>query len=262
MAPPWHWRFARIGLELPSKSKLKALRRADRWTLVELWIYCNANLSDGFVPRADWEAIASPATRRALLANRWAHEVANGVMMHDYLDWNRSRQEVEALTKHRRSAGSRGGAAKALARNDGQASAKQVLPAPGLASAKQVLADRSAEELATPSGVASEGARAPARGARASRSPRPVAEVLAQGRHGRAQPAQDPHSHAAGIQAELTRHRAARQQAEAQRQAAEARQPEPLPVEDPPPLESPWRKSGEPDQPPPPEPPADQEPPF
>ena len=41
--------------------------------------------------------------------------VAGGYMVHDYLDYNRSRADIEALERSRRAAGQAGGAAKARA---------------------------------------------------------------------------------------------------------------------------------------------------
>lgn len=86
-------------------------------------IYCNGQLTDGFIPasvlfmlcawakipleanaKANAEAIAS----RLVKHNFW-ELVDGGYSVHDFLDWNMSRAEVTALKQARSEAGRRGG---------------------------------------------------------------------------------------------------------------------------------------------------------
>ena len=60
--------------------------------------YCNAQLSDGFIPRSvivgirGWAAAAKELIERHF----WEPAEGGGFRVHDYLDWNRSRQVVLA----------------------------------------------------------------------------------------------------------------------------------------------------------------------
>jgi hypothetical protein len=100
--------------------------------------YCNRNLTDGFVPWAaartllSWEYIeggkawrvgvtsgpvgddvdADRITRILVAAGLW-HEVEGGYQVHDYEDYQPTRQEVLELSAKRQAAGQAGGLAKA-----------------------------------------------------------------------------------------------------------------------------------------------------
>jgi hypothetical protein len=91
--------------------------------LITLWCYCSRNLTDGKVAERTWKRITTPATTRELLANRLAKQVEGGYEMHDYLEHQRSRAEVEGLSEKRRAAGKKGGMARAQAQASAQASA-------------------------------------------------------------------------------------------------------------------------------------------
>jgi len=57
--------------------------------------YCNAQLTDGFIPRAvvvGWTGWASAA--KTLVARKLWESVDEGFLVHDFLDWNPSRQQV------------------------------------------------------------------------------------------------------------------------------------------------------------------------
>jgi hypothetical protein len=59
--------------------------------------YCNAQLTDGFIPRSvvvGWRGWAA-AAKILVARNLWA-EVTEGFHVHDFLDWNPSRQQVLA----------------------------------------------------------------------------------------------------------------------------------------------------------------------
>ncbi len=67
-------------------------------------IYCQANLTDGFIPTHALQAFGVRGNKakavaelcRELLPNKgplW-HKVEGGVQVHDYLDWNDSKEKI------------------------------------------------------------------------------------------------------------------------------------------------------------------------
>ena len=78
--------------------------------------YSDYHRTDGFVPTGVWPALpGTPGAIRSLVTTGLWEPVAGGYMVHDYLDYNRSRADIEALEQARRLAGQAGGAAKARA---------------------------------------------------------------------------------------------------------------------------------------------------
>jgi general stress protein YciG len=114
-----NWEYIRVDVLLPDNPKLDGLSAAAKWTLIELWCHCGQRLSDGFVRDAAWKRFSTAAVRRQLISRGLAERVEGGYQMHDYLDHQRSRNEVNELREKRAAAGRKGGQAKA--------SAKQVL---------------------------------------------------------------------------------------------------------------------------------------
>lgn len=122
MARP-NWEYVRVDVLLPSSHKLDDLTRSAKWTLVELWCHCGQHLTDGFVRDAVWRKTGTPRERHSIVAAGLAEPVTGGYQMHDYLDHQRSRNEVEALKKKRSDAGRKGGRATASAAASAGASA-------------------------------------------------------------------------------------------------------------------------------------------
>jgi hypothetical protein len=87
--------------------------------------YSDFHRTDGFVPIGAWPSL--PGTRQAVhtlqTMGLW-EPVVGGYMVHDYLDYNRSRADIEALEVARRAAGQAGGVAKAVAKAVASAKAK------------------------------------------------------------------------------------------------------------------------------------------
>ena len=79
-------------------------------------IYCNSNLTDGFIansmiPMICGMAYQTPAKRiadRLVEANLW-EQVDGGYQIHDFLAFNKSKQEIEMLNKLRANNGAKGG---------------------------------------------------------------------------------------------------------------------------------------------------------
>lgn len=98
---------------MPENPKIAALSDGAFRALVELWCYCSRVLSDGAVPEAVVRRYTTPKVRRELTDKALILATTEGVQMHDYLEHQRSRAEVEDLRQKRRDAGSKGGKAKA-----------------------------------------------------------------------------------------------------------------------------------------------------
>ena len=89
-------------------------------------VYCNGQLSDGFIPATrltmlcTWAKLPNEANAQAIASHLVEHgfwEVMdNGYMVHDFLDWNMSRAEIIALREARSEAGKRGGQASGVTR--------------------------------------------------------------------------------------------------------------------------------------------------
>ena len=104
-------------------------------------VFCNGQLTDGFIPAARlpmlaaWAKLPGEANIEAIASRLVEHEywevVDGGYMVHDFLDWSISREEVLALRETRSQAGRRGGLRSGAVRK-----AKQEAKAEAIASAK------------------------------------------------------------------------------------------------------------------------------
>lgn len=116
--------FIRVHEGMPDHPKIEGLSDAAFRLLVTTWCWSSRQRTDGLVPAASWAKRGTPKARRELAAAGLVEVLDGGdVQVHDYLEWQRSAAEIEALTENRRAAGARGGKARASR----QASAKQVL---------------------------------------------------------------------------------------------------------------------------------------
>lgn len=116
--------------------KIEGLSDAAFRALHRCLYYCSRNLTDGRLTDTAWRNRAkTPRVRHELVDADLVHlpgyvcphdlcppAPEGHVQMHDYLDWQRSAEEVAELKRKRAEAGAKGGKARA----NGQASAKQV----------------------------------------------------------------------------------------------------------------------------------------
>lgn len=102
MARP-NWEFIRVDVQLPEHPKVEELSDKAFRTLVELWCYCGRNRTDGLVTEKRWKASGTPRARAELVKLGLAEPMGlgGGVVMHDYLDHQRSRQEIDDLSVKR-----------------------------------------------------------------------------------------------------------------------------------------------------------------
>lgn len=125
----------RIDDQLADHPKVMALGD-DRLSALGLWTmcgtYCSKHLTDGFVPRAVAQMYAGNKAGRlipALVRVGLLETVTDGYRLHDYLDYNPSRQKVSTERARKQAAGKAGGQASAQARAQADASPEVAEPA-------------------------------------------------------------------------------------------------------------------------------------
>ena len=100
---------------MPEHHKVEALSDKAFRALVDLWCWCSRNTTDGDVPESVWLKRTTARVRDELLEGL-AESRPSGVYMHDYLEHQRSKAEIEELRKKRARAGSLGGKRSAASR--------------------------------------------------------------------------------------------------------------------------------------------------
>ena len=101
---------------MPEHHKIEALSDKAFRVLVDLWCYCSRNRTDGDVTESVWLKRTRSAKVRAELLAGLVEVKGDGFYMHDYLEHQRSRAEIEALQAKRSKAGSLGGKRSAESR--------------------------------------------------------------------------------------------------------------------------------------------------
>jgi hypothetical protein len=104
-------RYARLDNNAPWGPKVQALSDAEFRAWVTSLCYSDQFLTDGHIPDAALRVITpSPRVRQSLVAKGMWHANGDGIHIHDYLQHQRSRAEVEAAQgKARRAAEKRWG---------------------------------------------------------------------------------------------------------------------------------------------------------
>lgn len=105
--------FIKLHNGMPEHPKIAGLSDKAFRALVEAWCYCSRTLSDGVVPDGIVRRLAPPKVVKELIAAGLVEVSDGGVLMHDYLAHQQSRDAVQALSEKRRVAGAKGGRAKA-----------------------------------------------------------------------------------------------------------------------------------------------------
>ncbi len=126
---PW----VRLDDSFPDHPKIAAAGPFGGWLHVCGLCYCNRHLTDGFIPASvahrlmdadtagltECSAVAEDLCERGL----W-HKVEGGYEIHDYLDYQPSRADVEQLRAKKKAAGQAGGQASAQARAQAKSNPK------------------------------------------------------------------------------------------------------------------------------------------
>lgn len=102
--------------EYPDNMKIAPLSDAAFRLHVTAMSYCSRLRTDGLIPDAVWRAMGSPKARRELMSPPrvsperapLVHAVAGGVMLHDYVEHNRTSDEIDAASNTKGQAGALG----------------------------------------------------------------------------------------------------------------------------------------------------------
>ena len=109
-----NWEWIRVDVLMPEHPKIEGLSDRAFRALIELWCYSARQRSDGIVTAARWRKVP-PKARAELLAAGLAGPLltgdpGSGVVMHDYLEHQRSRETIDELAEKRAEAGRKGAA--------------------------------------------------------------------------------------------------------------------------------------------------------
>lgn len=97
--------YIRVHDGMPDHPKVETLSDRAFRLLVETWCWSSRYLTDGHVPANIWRRRGTPAARRELTAAGLVEDHGtDGVRMHDYLEHQRSKAEVEEIRANRRAA--------------------------------------------------------------------------------------------------------------------------------------------------------------
>ena len=135
---------------MPENPKVEVLSDAAFRAIVELWCWCSRNRTDGRIPAAVWVKRVPAKARKELLRDLIVTD-GDDFAVHDYLEHQRSAQEIDELSQKRAAAGKKGGKAKATNLASAVASATDVatgLPSNDLAETETDSSSK--EELGRP----------------------------------------------------------------------------------------------------------------
>lgn len=114
MARP-NWEYVRLDVLMPENPKVSGLSDKAFRTYIELLCYCGRQRTDGLVDGRTWKRHGSPKARIELISAGLVDPLlddtagVSGVVIHDYLEHNRSRLQIDELAAKRAEAGRKGG---------------------------------------------------------------------------------------------------------------------------------------------------------
>lgn len=95
--------YIRVHDGMPDHPKVDALSDRAFRLLVETWCWCSRHLTDGNVPHGTWQRRGTPKARRELVDAGLVEDLGvDGVRMHDYLQHQRSKAQVEEISADRK----------------------------------------------------------------------------------------------------------------------------------------------------------------
>jgi hypothetical protein len=97
--------YIRVHDGMPDHPKIDGLSDRAFRLLVETWCWCSRHLTDGRVPTTTWVKRGTPKARAELMAAGLADSRDGYVQMHDYLEHQRSAEEVAEIREARSAAG-------------------------------------------------------------------------------------------------------------------------------------------------------------
>jgi hypothetical protein len=107
--------FITVAVDMDRNPKYASLNDAQKFLIIRAWLHCAEFLTDGVVSMPVWRKLGTDRNRKAILATGACSVDAeqNAVVFHDYLEHQQSRSEVLERKEKARSAGQKGGQAKA-----------------------------------------------------------------------------------------------------------------------------------------------------
>lgn len=88
--------WLRIEDGMPEHPKVADLTVHAKWALVEIWCYSARSRSDGLLPATIAKRIASQKILNELASADLIHKNGAGWIIHDFLDYNPSKDELDA----------------------------------------------------------------------------------------------------------------------------------------------------------------------
>lgn len=104
--------YIKVHESMPDHPKVDPLSDAAFRLLVSSWCWCRKHETDGTMPLAVWRKRRTPKVRAELVTQGLVVEHVDRVTFHDYLEWQKSADELEAAREQRRTAGQAGGLAR------------------------------------------------------------------------------------------------------------------------------------------------------
>lgn len=104
--------YIRVHDGMPEHPKVEALSDKGFRLLMELWCWCSRNHTDGRIPAAVWAKRGIKKVRDELAEAGLVEVDGVNVSMHDYLEHQRSAEEIERMVDDKRFAGRRGNHAR------------------------------------------------------------------------------------------------------------------------------------------------------
>lgn len=105
--------YIRMHDGMPEHPKIEPLSDAAFRLLVTTWCWCSRQTTDGRIPKKLWLKRGTAIRRKELQDAGLVVEQDEWVIVHDYLEHQRSSEEIQALRERRARAGKLGGEAKA-----------------------------------------------------------------------------------------------------------------------------------------------------
>lgn len=117
--------YIRLHDGMPDHPKIVGLSNAGFRAYIEVLCWCARHLTDGRIPNAAARRLGSVKTLRELVTAGLIREFPDGLGVHDYLQHQRSANEVSDMRERRQNAGKLGGTAKAKGLANARRVAKQ-----------------------------------------------------------------------------------------------------------------------------------------
>lgn len=94
---------------MPENGKIRPLSDKAFRTIINLWCWCSRERNDGNFTEAAFKTFGTPKARAELIEAGLIERTENGFYAHDYLEHQRSRAQIEELSRVRSEAGKKGG---------------------------------------------------------------------------------------------------------------------------------------------------------